>query len=160
MHSPGGQDNGTSEPVQSTPAALPPHRVRGIGEETPSRTGRQGLHLLDAIRLDAVLPTRPRRLLAGDLRWLGQLPRPFDPFRHPGSAAALDAFLRQRTSARRLVRGPVLDKPWHGSGTNRLSEASATSSASRTSCSRWIPPPSRCAFHCSLGPSSAAPKGA
>src|SRR6202163_4833783 len=82
-HPQGGQDNGTSsQPVQSTAPAFSPDRVCRAGEETWRRACCQGVYLLDPVRLDVVLPTRPRRLPARDLQWVVLLSGPLGACGH------------------------------------------------------------------------------
>ena len=49
---------------------------------------------------------------------------------------------------------------WRASANSKDSVPANINSASRTSCCRWIRPPSRCAWRCFLGRSSAVPKAA
>src|ERR1700687_5931320 len=109
-HPQGGQDNRTSsQPVQSTAPTFSADRVCRIGEEAWRRPRCQGVYLLDAVRLHAVLPTRPRRLPARDLQRVVLLSGSLGAFRHLQGSVSFDAVLCQRTPSRRAVRGTVLD---------------------------------------------------
>src|SRR5258705_7177122 len=102
--------NQLRQPVQSTAPAFSPCRVRSSGQEAWRRTCRQRIHLLDAVRLHAVLPTRSRRLPTRNLQRAGLLSGPVGAFRHPQGALPFDPVLCQRTPPRSAVRGIVLDR--------------------------------------------------